>query len=294
MIFDKIRAKSQSSIIIVNASRDNEFEKQNIKNTLSCSYSDIPVTTCKFSLNNISCFDLALYEVVQKNALSMPAILHKCRERKNIYWDIFSLAASWAQMGAMGAVYTPKQHTWSTNAAWLLSHIHKQSQFFLISNLGRDNLRREKYPDRWSALAREVAIIMIAGYVVVDIKFQGFVPGVLLASTKSKDEAIKFSLAQCKADNNDCDLGISKFFDSLALFLAVSTQLGKYFDSKLMEFITGFLNVSASSQHLNMKLTKVNEAKIQNNISFFKSKLVVSEQFIPQELSSQSPSMYKF
>jgi len=66
---------------------------------------------------------------------------------------------------ALGVIYYPPDHTWMQNFSWVLGHLHKKHDFFILSSIIDSQFHTtEGYEDKPSAFALEICTVLKAGY----------------------------------------------------------------------------------------------------------------------------------
>jgi hypothetical protein len=127
-------------------------------------------------------------------------------------------------MKESGRVYSfpPDMHCWPLNTIWMLAHIHKQSQFMIISPIITTYIMREKDKSRYSAFAKEIIVAMKAGYAVTNITYYGYREVTYLTPTKSKEEAVKMTVTDCILDAETCQQSIQHFLDAVTQYRSLA------------------------------------------------------------------------
>jgi hypothetical protein len=155
---------------------------------------------------------LRQYSVVMHSDNNGPAILYKVK-------DIFDMPPSWGTASfTLDRIYKPCGHTWNNNSVWMLAHIHKQSEFMVMSAVTTSNLMRSNEPGRYSAFARELATAMLAGYQVTSITYEHHHQITHLSSTKTREEALAVTIMDCLGDAESCQKGIMLYQCSVAMY----------------------------------------------------------------------------
>jgi hypothetical protein len=155
---------------------------------------------------------LRQYTVVMQSADRNPAILYKLR-------DSTAITHTWCKaLTSPGRIYKPLIHNWDLNSVWMLAHIHRQSEFMVMSPVTSSNVMRSCEPHRYSAFAREITTAMLAGYQVTKITYQHQRQITYLSPSKSQQEASAMTIMDCRADAQSCQTGLALYQTSLATF----------------------------------------------------------------------------
>lgn len=160
-----------------------------------------------------------VYTVITTSQDSEPAVLHKLRENCKERWNANNPGVSWQDMKRTFRIYLPFVHNWEVNSYWLLAHIHKGSEFIIISPVTPANIFRKEQKHKYSAFAREIATLMNVGYEVVGCQFKYGGTVIRLAPTRTKFELLKVSIVDCKADPDDCRKGMKRYTASFLRYL---------------------------------------------------------------------------
>jgi hypothetical protein len=103
-----------------------------------------------------------LYKIADLSRLESSGKLNKLADKKTADGMLKSLTFCLS-----GRLYGPGEfHAWNVNQAWLLGQIHFARAFVILSPLNSRYVMRKYHPDVFSALAKEVATVIKAGYTV--------------------------------------------------------------------------------------------------------------------------------
>lgn len=158
-----------------------------------------------------------IYKDILISQCREPALLHKIKLNCGKYWDACNFSTSWEDLKKQYRVYNPAKHTWNFNSVWCLAHIHAANQFMIISEVNFENIMRKGDQTSYSAFAKEITLAMMAGYQVKSVTYKNILLSrvIILAPTKTQEEALNLTIADCKADDAACTKGIDEFFKSM-------------------------------------------------------------------------------
>jgi hypothetical protein len=109
----------------------------------------------------------------------------------------------------------------------MLAHIHKQSEFMVMSAVTTSNLMRRCDSGHYSAFARELATAMLAGYQVTRITYEHRHQITHLTPTKTRDQALAVTIIDCRADAGSCQKGIALYYSSVAMYQSTHQVVSK-------------------------------------------------------------------
>ncbi len=204
---------------------------------------------------------LRQYTVVMQSTDTNPAILYKLSDIASI-----PLICSDA-IGSPSRIYKPQVHNWAVNSVWVLAHIHRQSEFLVLTPVTAGNVRICG-TQRYSAFAREISIAMLAGYVVTNVTYQYSRQIAVLSPTKTRQAAATVTIMDCRADTESCHLGMALYHTSLEAFQIQHPAPAKV--ESVFDALSEFLNSKklSGSNNLFFKNLKTIDIKKEVNLNY--------------------------
>lgn len=128
-------------------------------------------------------FDLGyfLYTSAINSPSNLPAMLYKLLDLDMLNsLDVLTRFAKTEDLAETARLYSPEKialdnglnssHTWVTNQAWFMGQLHREGDnkqvrsFVLLSELTPSYIKRRNFPDKFSALSKEISLAIKLGY----------------------------------------------------------------------------------------------------------------------------------
>lgn len=139
-----------------------------------------------------------VYNTTMLSSSIKPAILYKLLDGKSFQRNgTFTKFADNESLENTGRRYFPSPHVWDVNQVWMLAQFHQGRSFVLYSELSPQYIKATSKPHNYSALAKEVATAIKAGY-TISITQEG-----LARFKPSNDQVKKLRIVDVTVDHHE-------------------------------------------------------------------------------------------